>query len=126
MTGAEVGTAVAVTSRGRATTPRRSRDKRHVDTPGRVRFVEDDGEVVVRAVERPSDVRGELAPEAGEKGTDAVGYTDVRIFSAPGCRTPSRDDSRRYERSATEPLREERTWDGTDPDERHGVSEREA
>ena len=86
MTGAEVGTAVAVTSRGRATTPppRRSRDKRHVDTPGRVRFVEDDGEVVVRAVERPSDVRGELAPEAGENGTDAVGYTDVRIFSAPG------------------------------------------
>jgi hypothetical protein len=39
---------------------------------------------VVRAVERPSDVRGELAPEAGENGTDAVGYTDVRIFSAPG------------------------------------------
>jgi hypothetical protein len=30
--------------------------------------------------------------------TDTVGYTDVKMFDTPGCRNPSRDDSRQYEK----------------------------
>ena len=36
------------------------------------------------------------ADPAGESHT--VGYSYVKIFDTPGCRTPSRDDSRQYER----------------------------
>lgn len=96
----EEGTTVAVTSKGQATIPKRFRDKLHIDTPGRVRFVEnDDGEVVVRPVERPSDLRGALASDSGETGTS---------------------------RSATELLREERARDSDETDERHGLSESDA
>lgn len=69
MTDTEDGTTVAVTSKGQATIPKEFRDKLHIDTPGRVRFVEtEDGDVVIRPVERPSEVRGVLASdEEGEQ-----------------------------------------------------------
>jgi AbrB family looped-hinge helix DNA binding protein len=58
------GTTVAVTSKGQATIPKEFRDKLHIDTPGRVRFTENEqGEVVIRPVERPSELRGALASE---------------------------------------------------------------
>lgn len=99
MTDTDEETTVAVTSNGQATIPRRFRDKLHIDTPGRVRFVEnDDGDVVARPVERPSDLRGALATDASE---------------GP-------------ERPATELLRDERAQEGTETDERHGLSERDA
>lgn len=95
MTDTDEGTTVAVTSKGQATIPKRFREKLHIDTPGRVRFVEnEDGEVVVRPVERPSDLRGALATEASEAG----------------------------EKPATELLRDERAQDSTETDERHGLS----
>jgi hypothetical protein len=31
------------------------------------------------------------------RSADTVGYTDVKSFDTPGCRNPSRDDSRQYE-----------------------------
>lgn len=47
MSDAEDGTIVTVTTTGQATIPKEFRDKRHIDTPGRVRFVEnEDGEIV--------------------------------------------------------------------------------
>ena len=53
---------VAVTSKGQATIPKRFREKLRISTPGRVKFVEtEDGDVVIRPVARPSDIRGELA-----------------------------------------------------------------
>ena len=35
--------------------------------------------------------------ERGPQVPDTVGYTDVKTFDTPGCRTPSRDYSRQYE-----------------------------
>ena len=32
------------------------------------------------------------------KGSDTVGYNDVKILHTPGYRNPSRDDSRQYQR----------------------------
>ena len=62
------GTIVAVTRKGQATIPKRLRDKLHIDTPGRVRFVENErGEVVIRPVKRPSALRGALASEETER-----------------------------------------------------------
>lgn len=67
MSDADEGTTVAVTSKGQATIPKEFRDKLHIDTPGRVRFVEnEDGEVVIRPVKRPSEIRGALASDADE------------------------------------------------------------
>ncbi|MFQ3476425.1 AbrB/MazE/SpoVT family DNA-binding domain-containing protein [Halonotius sp. F2-221B] len=66
MSDAEEGTTVAVTSKGQATIPKAFREKLHIETPGRVRFVERDGEVIIRPVKRPSELRGALADEAGE------------------------------------------------------------
>jgi AbrB family looped-hinge helix DNA binding protein len=67
MSDAEDGTTVAVTSKGQATIPKEFRDKLHIDTPGRVRFVENEnGEVVIRPVKRPAEIRGALASEADE------------------------------------------------------------
>lgn len=77
------GTTVTVTSKGQATIPKEFRDKLRIDTPGRVRFVENEaGEVVVRPAKRPVELRGALATETAER-----------------------------ERSPTELLREERTGD---------------
>ncbi|PSP32121.1 AbrB/MazE/SpoVT family DNA-binding domain-containing protein, partial [Halobacteriales archaeon QH_10_67_22] len=42
MSDAEDGTTVTVTSKGQATIPKEFRDKLHIDTPGRVRFVENE------------------------------------------------------------------------------------
>jgi len=97
MSDAEDGTTVTVTSKGQATIPKEFRDKLHIDTPGRVRFVENErGEIVVRPVKRPSELRGALASEAPDQ-----------------------------EKSATELLREERQRDKETTDTKHGVSEEE-
>lgn len=73
MSDADDGTTVAVTSRGQATIPKEFRDKLHIGTPGRVRFVEnEEGEVVIRPVERPSEMRGALASAADEDGEPAT------------------------------------------------------
>jgi len=85
---------VAVTSKGQATIPKEFRDKLHIDTPGRVRFVEsENGEIVIRPVRRPSELRGALASEREES-----------------------------EKSATELLREDRERDKQKLDARHGQS----
>jgi AbrB family looped-hinge helix DNA binding protein len=97
MTDAEGGTTVTVTSKGQATIPKEFRDKLHIDTPGRVRFVENEkGEVVIRPVKRPSELRGALASKEEER-----------------------------EKSATELLREERERDKKKTDEKYGLSEQE-
>jgi AbrB family looped-hinge helix DNA binding protein len=94
MSDAGKGTTVTVTSKGQATIPKEFRDKLHIDTPGRVTFVENEaGEVVIRPVKRPSEIRGALAAETG-------------------------DD----EQSASAMLREERERDSRKMDEKHGLS----
>lgn len=75
MVDTDEGTTVAVTSKGQATIPKEFREKLRIETPGRVRFVEtDDGEVVIRPVERPSEIRGTLASddEDGSSATDLL------------------------------------------------------
>lgn len=94
MTEAEDGTTVTVTSKGQATIPKEFRDKLHIDTPGRVRFVENEqGEVVIRPVKRPSELRGALVSRKEE-----------------------------HEKSATELLRKEREQDRKKTGEKYGVS----
>lgn len=95
MSGAEDGTTVTVTSKGQATIPKEFRDKLHIDTPGRVRFVENErGEIVIRPVKRPAEIRGSLAAEADEG-----------------------------EQSATERLREERERDKQEAEEKYERTE---
>ncbi|MDS0474530.1 AbrB/MazE/SpoVT family DNA-binding domain-containing protein [Natrinema sp. 1APR25-10V2] len=97
MSDADDGTTVTVTSKGQATIPKEFRDKLHIDTPGRVRFVENErGEIVIRPVKRPSELRGALASEKEERG-----------------------------KSATELLRKEREREKTATDEKYGLSEQE-
>lgn len=73
MSESEEGTTVAVTSKGQATIPKQFREKLHIDTPGRVRFVENErGEVVIRPVERPSELRGALVAESDEEEPSAT------------------------------------------------------
>jgi antitoxin PrlF len=68
MSETENTTTVTVTSKGQATIPKEFREKLQIDTPGRVRFVEnEDGEIVIRPVKRPSELRGALASEDEEK-----------------------------------------------------------
>jgi antitoxin PrlF len=96
MSDADDGTTVAVTSKGQATIPKEFREKLHIDTPGRVRFVEkDDGEIVIRPVKRPSELRGALAA----------------------------DDEKQREQSATELLRDTRERDKNAAEEKYGLSE---
>ena len=98
MENGEEGTTVAVTSKGQATIPKEFREKLHIDTPGRVRFVEtDQGDIVVRPVKRPGDLRGAL------RGAD---------------------EGDRSEQSATELLRESRERDKAKTDDKHGLSGR--
>lgn len=69
----EEGTTVTVTSKGQATIPKEFRDKLHITTPGRVRFVENEaGEVVIRPVKRPAEIRGALATETDEERPSAT------------------------------------------------------
>lgn len=69
----EDGTTVTVTSKGQATIPKEFRDKLHITTPGRVRFVENEaGEVVIRPVKRPAEIRGALAAETDEERPSAT------------------------------------------------------
>lgn len=73
---AEDGTTVTVTSKGQATIPKQFRDKLRIDTPGRVRFVENEaGEVVIRPVKRPAEIRGALA--TSEAGDDKPSATEL-------------------------------------------------
>ena len=96
MSDAEDGTTVTVTSKGQATIPKEFRDKLQIDTPGRVRFVENErGEIVIRPVKRPSELRGALAAE----------------------------DPEDRDKSATARLREEREQDKTRTDEKDGLAE---
>lgn len=96
MSDTEGGTTVTVTSKGQATIPKEFRDKLHIDTPGRVRFVEnEEGEIVIRPVKRPSEIRGALATSEVEEG----------------------------EQTATEMLREERKRDKKTLNEKHELSE---
>ena len=91
----EDGTTVTVTSKGQATIPKEFRDKLHIDTPGRVRFVENEqGEVVIRPIKRPSELRGALASTEEDQET-----------------------------SATELLREERERDKSKTEEENALSE---
>ena len=83
MSDTEDGTTVTVTSKGQATIPKEFRDKLHIDTPGRVRFVEnEDGDIVIRPVKRPSEIRGALATsevEGSEQtATEMLSHTPVR------------------------------------------------
>ena len=95
MSDREDGITVPVTSKGQATIPKKFRDKLDIDTPGRVRFVETEtGEIVVRPVKRPSEMRGALASEKSDQ-----------------------------EKSATELLRDKRQQDKTATDKKHGLSE---
>ena len=95
MSDGEDGTIVTVMKKGQATIPKEFRDKLHIDTPGRVRFVEnEEGDVVIRPVERPSEIRGDLATSEAEEG----------------------------EGTATEMLREERERDEKKLDEEHEAS----
>ena len=96
MSNAEDGTTVTVTSKGQATIPKQYRDKLHIDTPGRVRFVEnEEGDVVIQPVKRPSEIRGALAPSEADEG----------------------------EQSASELLLEEREQDKRKQEKKHGLSE---
>lgn len=98
MSDAEDGTTVAVTRKGQATIPKEFRDKLHIEAPGRVRFIETErGEVVIRPVKRPSELRGALATVSEEE----------------------------REKAATELLREERERDKHSTDEQYGLSEQE-
>lgn len=98
MSESESGTTVAVTSKGQATIPKEFRDKLHIDTPGRVRFVENEqGEIVVRPVKRPSELRGALAA----------------------------DDTDDQEKAATEQLREERERDKQKTNKKHKLADQE-
>jgi AbrB family looped-hinge helix DNA binding protein len=97
----EDGTTVTVTSKGQATIPKEFRDKLQIDTPGRVRFVENEnGEIVVRPVKRPSELRGALASE------------DEADMETP-------------EKPATELLREQRERDKQRTDEKHELTEQD-
>lgn len=99
MADTEDGTTVTVTSKGQATIPKEFRDKLCIDTPGRVRFVEnEDGEIVIRPVKRPSELRGDLASE---------------------------DRPDEQETSATEKLRKERERDKTKTAQKRGLGEQE-
>ena len=96
MSDADEGTTVAVTSKGQATIPKAYREKLRIETPGRVRFVENEaGEVVIRPVKRPAELRGALA------------------------------DDDEDEQLATERLREEREREKSNLDERHGIADDE-
>lgn len=100
MSESEDGTTVTVTRKGQATIPKEFRDKLQIDTPGRVRFVENEqGEIVIRPVKRPSELRGAL--------------------------TSSEAESEPSEQSATELLREERERDKHHTDEKHGLTEQD-
>ena len=73
MSDAEEGTTVTVTSKGQATIPKAYREKLSIKTPGRVRFIETEaGEIVIRPVKRPSELRGALADAEADNETAAT------------------------------------------------------
>lgn len=62
-------TVVRVSSKGQATIPQALREKFGIDTPGRVRFRENEaGEIVVEPVPHPRELKGSLATDDREKG----------------------------------------------------------
>lgn len=64
---------VSVSSRGQATIPKEFREDLGVDAPGRVKFVRtEDGEIVVRAIQSVTDLRGVLTGKTDEQGRSGV------------------------------------------------------
>lgn len=60
---------VRVSAKGQATIPQSLRKKFDIDTPGRVRFRENEqGEIVVEPVPHPSETRGVFASDEYEEG----------------------------------------------------------
>lgn len=97
MSDTEEGTTVTVTSKGQATIPKEFREKLHIGTPGRVRFVENEaGEVVIRPVKRPSEIRGALAAETDEEEREGEG---------PSATEQLRAERKRDKRKAEEKFR---------------------
>ncbi|MDQ2072871.1 AbrB/MazE/SpoVT family DNA-binding domain-containing protein [Haloarcula sp. H-GB4] len=79
------------------TIPKEFRDKLQIDPPSRVRFDENEnGEIVVRPVKRPSELRGALASE-----------------------------SETHEQTATRQLRERRAKDKQRADDTHSLSKQD-
>lgn len=64
---------VSVSRHGQATIPKRFRDKLGIDAPGRVRFRDKNGEIVVERVPEPKDMQGFLAHR--EASTDEPAST---------------------------------------------------
>lgn len=60
-----MGDVVRVTSKGQATIPAELRARYGITAPGRVRFREIDGRLVVEPVPRPSEMRGRLKGRGG-------------------------------------------------------------
>lgn len=60
---------VRVSAKGQATIPQPLREKFGIDSPGRVRFRENEqGEIVVEPVPHPSETRGVFASDEYEEG----------------------------------------------------------
>lgn len=57
------GKVVSVTSKGQATIPKEFRDRLGITTPGRVKFSEQDGRVVVEGVKSIREFRGIIDTE---------------------------------------------------------------
>lgn len=84
--------ATTVADDGETTIPEAVRDRLGLDTPGRVRFVENDrGEVVVRRVKRPAEIRGDLAAD-GETPTDILRAERRRDTESLADAVPDGDD----------------------------------
>ena len=64
---------VKITRNGQVTIPNEIRDELGIDTPGRIRFVQnEEGEIMIRPVKRPSKLQGELASEVDDKQQSAT------------------------------------------------------
>ncbi len=57
---------VRVTSKGQATIPAHLRRQFGISTPGRVRFTEEDGKLVVKPIRSPDEMRGSLKDDLPE------------------------------------------------------------
>lgn len=57
---------VRVTSKGQATIPAHLRRQFGIPAPGRVRFIEEDGKLVVKPIRSPDEMRGSLKDDLPE------------------------------------------------------------
>lgn len=73
ITGTKSGTTVGVTSKVETRIPKAIREYLDIETPGSVHFVENEhGDVVIRPVKRPSEIRGALGCETPERASSAI------------------------------------------------------